>query len=195
MKFPTHTTLFSVVYRSELETTNFFDNYHGVLEKAWLKTDSIFVLGDLNCCMLEAQNNPGSTLITSKTKNLLRLFEDFNLQNVIAEATRITSTTKSLIDLIVTTKVDVVRCTGVMPLGISDHCLAGMQRLNWAAKDHRRRLFAPETLKILMQRILRLILKRFLFISWKIFITKTMRSGDGNNCLKIYAMLTLRSRM
>ena len=123
VKFPTHTTLFSVVYRSELETPNFFDNYHGVIEKAWLKTDSIFVLGDLNCCMLEAQNNPGSTLITSKTKNLLRLFEDFNLQNVIAEPTRITYTTKSPIDLIVTTKVDVVRCTGVMPLGISDHCL------------------------------------------------------------------------
>ena len=123
VKFPVHTTLFSVVYRSELETPNFFENFHGVLEKAWLKTDSIFVLGDLNCCMLEAQNNPGSTLITSKTKNLLRLFEDFNMQNVIAEPTRITYTTKSLIDLIVTTKVDVVRCTGVMPLGISDHCL------------------------------------------------------------------------
>ena len=30
-----------------------------------------------------------------------------------------------------------------------------MQRLNWAAKDHRRRLFAPETFKILMQRILK----------------------------------------
>ena len=123
VKFPVHTTLFSVVYRSELETPNFFENFHGVLEKAWLKTDSIFVLGDLNCCMLEAQNNPGSTLITSKTKNLLRLFEDFNMQNVIAEPTCITYTTKSLIDLIVTTKVDVVRCTGVMPLGISDHCL------------------------------------------------------------------------
>ena len=114
VNFPAHTTLFSVVYRSELETTNFFENFHGVLEKAWLKTDNIFVLGDLNCCMLEAQNNPGSTLITSKTKNLLRLFEDFNMQNVIAEPTRITYTTKLLIDLIVTTKVDVVRCTGVM---------------------------------------------------------------------------------
>ncbi|CAH3133336.1 unnamed protein product, partial [Porites lobata] len=86
VKFPAHTTLFSVVYRSELETPNFFENFHG-------------------------------------TKNLLGLFEDFNMQNVIAEPTRITYTTKSLIDLIVTTKVDVVRCTGVMPLGISDHCL------------------------------------------------------------------------
>ena len=136
VKFPTHTTLFSVVYRSELETPNFFENFHGVLEKAWLKTDSIFVLGDLNCCMLEAQNNPGSTLITSKTKNLLMLFEDFNMQSVIAEPTRITYTTKSLIDLIVTTKVDVVRCTGVMPLGISDHCLVFATLKKTTAEDY-----------------------------------------------------------
>ena len=33
VKFPTHTTLFSVVYRSELETPNFFDNYHAFLRK------------------------------------------------------------------------------------------------------------------------------------------------------------------
>ncbi|KAK2555228.1 hypothetical protein P5673_023208 [Acropora cervicornis] len=73
--------------------------------------------------MLEAQNNPASTLITSKTKNLLRILEDFNMQNAFTEPTRITYTTKSLIDVILTTKMDVVRCTGVMPLGISDHCL------------------------------------------------------------------------
>jgi len=123
VKFPAHSSLFSVVYRSELETLNFFENFHDILERAWLKTDSIFILGHLNCFMLEAQNNPASTLITSKTKNLLRLLEDFNMQNAIAEATCITYTTKSLIDLILNTKVDVVQCTGVMPLGISALCL------------------------------------------------------------------------
>ena len=61
VKFPAHSTLFSVVYRSELETPNFFENFQSILERAWLKPDSIFVLGDLNCFMLEAQNNPAST--------------------------------------------------------------------------------------------------------------------------------------
>ena len=137
VKFPAHSTLFSVVYRSELETLNFFENFQGILERVWLKSDSIFVLGDLNCFMLEAQNNQTSTLITSKTRNLLRLLEDFNMQNAIIEPTRITYTTKSLIDLILTTKVDVVQCTGEMPLAISiAYC---MQRLNWAAKEHRRK--------------------------------------------------------
>ena len=45
------------------------------------------------------------------------------MQNVVKEATRVTPTTQSLIDLIVTTKTELVRKTGVLPLGISDHSL------------------------------------------------------------------------
>ena len=123
VKFPTSTSLFSVVYRSELETPNFFENFKNVLEKAWLKTDNIFVLGDLNCCMLEAQNNTNSASISTKTKKLLNIFEDFNMVNVITDPTRITCTSESLIDLILTTKDHLVRSTGVVPLGISDHSL------------------------------------------------------------------------
>jgi len=123
VKFATNSTLFSVVYRSEVETPNFFENFHSVVEKAWMKTNNIFVLGDLNCCMLEAQANPGSTRIPIKTKKLLNLFDLFGMQNVINQPTRVTPTTKSLIDLIVTTKVNLIRQSGVTPLGISDHGL------------------------------------------------------------------------
>ena len=45
------------------------------------------------------------------------------MQNVIKEATRITPNTESLIDLIVTTKPELTKTTGVLPLGISDHSL------------------------------------------------------------------------
>ena len=45
------------------------------------------------------------------------------MQNVVKEATRVTPKTQSLIDLIVTTKPELVRMTGVMPLGISDHSM------------------------------------------------------------------------
>ena len=47
----------------------------------------------------------------------------FNMENVIQEATRQTITSSSLIDLIVTTRKDLVSATGVFPLGISDHNL------------------------------------------------------------------------
>ncbi|XP_022797595.1 uncharacterized protein LOC111335861 [Stylophora pistillata] len=58
-----------------------------------------------------------------KTKKLLGTFEYFNMQNIISQPTRITSTTEFLIDLIVTTKANMVRQCGVLPLGISDHSL------------------------------------------------------------------------
>ena len=45
------------------------------------------------------------------------------MENVIQEATRQTITSSSLIDLIVTTRKDLVSATGVFPLGISDHNL------------------------------------------------------------------------
>ena len=122
VKFPTNCTLFSVAYRSEHESTNFFENFRVVLEKSWLKTGSIFLLGDLNCCLLKT--DPNDNISTSyKAKKLMETFDDFNLQNVITEPTRITSTTESLIDLIVITKTNMIRKSGVLPLGISDHCL------------------------------------------------------------------------
>ena len=39
-KFPTTNVLFSVIYRSELYSPNFFTNLQDVMEKAWMKTDN-----------------------------------------------------------------------------------------------------------------------------------------------------------
>ena len=52
VKLPTANVLFSVIYRSELECPNFFESAYAILEKAWLKTDHIFLLGDFNCDLL-----------------------------------------------------------------------------------------------------------------------------------------------
>ena len=45
------------------------------------------------------------------------------MQNVINEATRCTPSTETLIDVISTNKSELVRRTGVLPLGITDHSL------------------------------------------------------------------------
>lgn len=47
----------------------------------------------------------------------------FNIQNVIKEATRITPSTETLIDVIATNKSELVRRTGVLPLDVTDHSL------------------------------------------------------------------------
>lgn len=81
-----------------------------IMKKAWMKTDNIVLLGDLN--VLRS--------LTYKPKQEIHcLFFVFNVQNVIKEATRITPSTETLIDVIATNKPELVRRTGVLPLGIT----------------------------------------------------------------------------
>ena len=122
VKFPTANVLFPVMYRSELECPNFFEDAYVTLEKAWMKTDHIILLGDFNSNL---RNTFGETVsdVRSKTRKLLHLFEQFDLQNIVEEPTRVTLETKTLIDLIVTTKPVLFDIKGVLPVGISDHSL------------------------------------------------------------------------
>ena len=48
VKFPQTTVLFSVIYRPP-DVKTFFDLISIPLEKAWLKSSSIFLSGDFNC--------------------------------------------------------------------------------------------------------------------------------------------------
>ena len=93
------------------------------MEKAWMKTDNIVLLGDLNCNLLRVNECSSFSDLQTKTRNLLHIFYVFNMQNVIKEATRITPSTETLIDVIATNKPELVRTTGVLPLGITDHSL------------------------------------------------------------------------
>ena len=122
-KFPSTNVLFSVIYRSELYSPNFFTNLQDVMEKAWMKTDNIVLLRDLNCNLLRVNECSSFSDLQTKTRNLLHIFDVFNMQNVIKEATRITPSTETLIDVIATNKPELVRTTGVLPLGITDHSL------------------------------------------------------------------------
>ena len=120
--FPTANVLFSVMYRSELECPNFFEDAYVTLEKAWMKTDHVILLGDFNCDLLNTCGETGSD-VRSKTRKLLHLFEQFDLQNVVEQPTRVTLETKTLIDLIVTTKPELFNIKRALPVGISDHSL------------------------------------------------------------------------
>ena len=88
-----------------------------------MKTDNIVLLGDLNCNLLRVNECSSYSDLQTKTRNLLHIFDVFNMQNMIKEATRITPLTKTLIDVIATNKPELVRATGVLPLGITDHSL------------------------------------------------------------------------
>ena len=93
------------------------------MEKAWIKTDNIVLLGDLNCNLLGVNECSSFSDLQTKTRNLLHIFYVFNTQNVIKEATGITPSTETLIDVIATNKPELVRRTRILPLGITDHSL------------------------------------------------------------------------
>jgi hypothetical protein len=59
---------------------------------------------------------------------LLNIFDIYNLSQTIAEPTRITNTSQTLIDLCITNNLDKVKASGVLSLGISDHSLVYLIR-------------------------------------------------------------------
>ena len=88
-----------------------------------MKTDNIVLLGDWNCNFRGVNECSSFSDLQTKTRNLLHIFDVFNVQNAIKEATRITPLTETLIDVIATNKPELIRRTGILPLGITDHSL------------------------------------------------------------------------
>ena len=76
------------------------------------------MLGDLNCDTLKAHNESNTP-----TKRIKSLYELYQLSQLIDEPTRITMTTSSLIDHIVTNTPENISDSDVIHTGISDHSL------------------------------------------------------------------------
>ena len=125
VQFPCTSVLLSVIYRPPDAPRASYDLIAEALEKAWLKTTNIVLLGDFNCDFLCPTDADGATqpALGMKAACLQSVFDSFNMHNVILEATRVTLSSCTLIDLIVTTRKDLITFSGVFPLGISDHSL------------------------------------------------------------------------
>ena len=125
VRFPCTSVLFSVVYRPPDASKEFYGLIAEVLEKAWLKTMHIVLLGDFNRDFLGDSSADGTTesALSTKAICLKSVFKLFDMHNVISYATRVTLSSSNLIDLIVTTRKDLITSSGVFPLGISDHSL------------------------------------------------------------------------
>ena len=82
------------------------------------------ILGDLNCDMLtNIPNHP--------TKTLKGILETYQLSQLITEATRITTSSCTLIDHYITSMPHKIVQSGVIPTGISDHSLIfGIRKIN-----------------------------------------------------------------
>ena len=79
----------------------------------------MYILGDLNCDVMKADKDSNTP-----TKKIKSLYELYQLSQLIDKSTRVTMTTSSLIDHIVTNTPEKISDSGVVHTGISDHSLA-----------------------------------------------------------------------
>ena len=98
-----------------LEVANF--DILGITETHLLK--NIILVGDLNYDMTPGLESNESHF----GRRFRRILCSYSLKNIINSPTRITSDSKSLIDLIVTSQPAKVQTSGSIDLGISDHHL------------------------------------------------------------------------
>ena len=72
----------------------------------------IVILGDLNCNMLNTNND---------YRILKGIRDELNLNQIIKSPTRVTATTKSLIDIVLVSDITFIKRSGVIKTLISDH--------------------------------------------------------------------------
>ena len=107
------------IYRSPSDSA-FFNHFELVLEKVWAKFKNVVIMGDLNCDFARKERN----IVTSTFGRKLQiLITQFNYTVANDQPTRITSNTSTLIDLVITSRPDLITKTKILELGISDHML------------------------------------------------------------------------
>ena len=95
-----------------------------------MKTDNIVLLGDLNCNLLRVNECSSFSDLPTKTRNLLHIFDVFNMQNVIKEATRITPSTETVCTI------NVWGCAEILPRSQPSICNPQVKTKKTAAHSH-----------------------------------------------------------
>ena len=111
-------------YRPPDTPLELFNNYEDLITKMDSENKEVILIGDFNCDWSRLINNKANV----QTNKLAELAVTFQFEQLINEPTRITSTTKTLIDLAFTNKPELINGSGIIHLGISDHSLIYIQR-------------------------------------------------------------------
>lgn len=92
------------------------DDLENIITEILPQYDFVIFGGDLNVDFLNLNSN---------SLNLLKVFlHKYNLEQIVTQATRVTDTSQTLIDLIVVTDISLINTTNNIDLeNISDHCL------------------------------------------------------------------------
>ena len=108
-------------YRPPSSSPNLFSEFENIIAKIDAENKELYLLGDINCNLLPEA-------VTVNSSYLKNIFDTYGLSQLITESTRVTLTSKTLIDLCITNSLEKVTNSGVIHLGISDHSLVFLSR-------------------------------------------------------------------
>ena len=106
------------IYRPPSDS-EFFQRFYITLEKVWLKHRNVIVIGDLNADFTKNRGEVKSAM----GKRLHNILQHFDYSVVNDQPTRITSETSTLINLVIASMPNTIKCTKTLELGISHHLL------------------------------------------------------------------------
>ena len=109
----------STWYRPPNSAQDVFRHFESLVDMLDSEQKDFYLLGDLNCNMLDESNNHNSSTLTN-------ILDIYGLSQLISEPTRITPTSRTLIDLCITSSPEKIFSSGVIHLAISDHSLIFM---------------------------------------------------------------------
>ena len=102
----------TTIYKPESKV-EIYEKIESLICKIDTEDKECILTGDMNCNMLNPQDN--------NNRHIKRIYNTYEFKQIIKEATRTTSDTKSLIDHIATNRPERIASSGVIPCGISDH--------------------------------------------------------------------------
>ena len=150
------------------------------------KTNEIYLLGDFNINLLQngkfiLKENQSYKLKSSSSalvNNYKEFFQKFSLTEIIKEATRITCSTSTLLDHILTNSSEKVSQKGVIDAGISDHQLIYCTRKIKRTKHNMHNQIQVRSLKKYSAEIFANALKTVQFLNYNIFLNVNVAYSD-----------------
>eukprot|EP00794_Sanderia_malayensis_P014558 gene14558-16060_t len=117
--FHSQRTITGVIYRPP-DKQKFYSNLEHYLQNIWKNRKNTMIVVDLNSD-LHFNGKPAEECLAGK--HLLRVLSKFSMENVIAQPTRITERSRTLLDLMITSRKEQVIRSGKISTGIADHSL------------------------------------------------------------------------
>ena len=109
------TIIIGAMYRHPHALINAYDYIRDILQLVSLENKKLFLLGDLNDDQLICQSK------------LLKIVNTMNLVQVINEPTRITPTSKTLLDVVITNAHEIISGSEVTASHLSEHELISVE--------------------------------------------------------------------